>query len=157
MVNVSKKPVIKTFPETKVIFTQATGPYDKSPQEAWNVLNLFAEAKKLFNENTVVLGMSLDDPSATAPDKCRYEALISIDQDVELGERIERKVLKEGNYAVFTYKGSYDNLGVAYTQIFMNWSKEHEMREANIIDKYLNCPTQVAPEDLLTEIWVPIK
>ena len=56
------------------------------------------------------------------------------------------------------YKGPYDGIKVGYDHLFGNWLPKsgREPAEAPCYELYLNSPTDVAREDLLTEIYLPL-
>jgi AraC family transcriptional regulator len=60
---------------------------------------------------------------------------------------------------VVTYKGPYSGLEAAYTALFGNWLPEsgEEPADAPCYELYLNSPMDTAPEDLITEICLPLK
>jgi AraC family transcriptional regulator len=63
------------------------------------------------------------------------------------------------NYAMFLHKGAYENLKSTYDMIG-DWIVESgvEMRDLPMFEKYLNKdPRRTKPQNLKTEIYVPLK
>ncbi len=60
---------------------------------------------------------------------------------------------------MLTYKGPYAGISAAYHSLFGNWLPEagEEPAEAPCCEIYLNNSREVAPEELLTEICLPLK
>jgi AraC family transcriptional regulator len=56
-------------------------------------------------------------------------------------------------------KGSYALLSSSYQYIFGQWMPKSgvELRDDPGFEKYLNFPESTNPDDLETEIWVPVK
>ena len=64
-----------------------------------------------------------------------------------------------GEYAVTTHFGPYDKLGETYHRLFGQWllQSDRELRSEPCIEFYLNDPESTEPEDLLTDICVPLQ
>ena len=64
-----------------------------------------------------------------------------------------------GRWAVFEYMGSYEYLHQVWSQIYRGWlpTSGYTLRDALPFESYLNNPQAVLPENLLTEIWLPIE
>lgn len=60
--------------------------------------------------------------------------------------------------AAMLFTGPYSGLKAAYDYLYGDWlpSSGREMRDAPSYEVYLNSPMDTAPEDLLTEICVPL-
>ena len=159
-INFDFDPVIKTIPPSKVAFVRVFGNYDAQKiGAAWNKLFGFASKNHLLKPDTEMLGISFGDPEIAQEKTIEYNACISVDENVEADGEIGTKDLMGGKYAVFTYKGAYDKFSAVYDLIFKEWllKSDYEIRDAEIFDRYLNSTEDNAPEDLLTEIHVPIK
>ncbi|HHN64634.1 MAG TPA: GyrI-like domain-containing protein [Nitrospirae bacterium] len=65
-----------------------------------------------------------------------------------------------GRYAVFLHKGPYDRFDETYNMIFSKWLPQsgERLRDVPSFEVYLNRdPRRTKPENLRTEIWVPIE
>jgi len=126
---------------------------------AWRKLYTYSVLNNLFNESSESLGISFDDPSVTDSGKCRFYACISIKEPVKPSGVFGYKNIDGGLYAIFTQKGSYQGLHDLYKNIWFNWlpSSNYKMRRGVFFEKYLNNPSTVKEEDILTEIYIPIK
>ena len=69
------------------------------------------------------------------------------------------KEIPRGKYLVFRYKGPYSNLGAVYDTIYGHWIPEsgYKISDARGYEVYLNNPGNTPPEELLTEICVPVE
>lgn len=69
------------------------------------------------------------------------------------------KQLPAGRYAIFLYKGSYEHLQSVYDTIYGKYIPEMEctFRDEASAERYLNNPADTAPDELLTEIYIPIE
>jgi effector-binding domain-containing protein len=55
------------------------------------------------------------------------------------------------------YKGSYETIGEGYSKLFNYILKKGLVPNGPMMDLYLNDPNIVKPEDILTEIQMPIQ
>lgn len=159
------KPVrIENLEPIRVYAARHVGPYDESGK-AWETLMSFAyplkirEKKHLLGKDSKMFGVSYDDPGIVDADKLRYDACISADDEVRLPPGIEAKEIAGGLYAIFLHKGSYDGLSETYDAIFASWIKDNNvaLRDVPIVERYLNKdPRRTKPENLRTEIYIPI-
>lgn len=158
MEGISMKPTFVSLPDQKVIYVSAIGPYNKSAKEAWDAVCAFAGRNHLFGANSQFYGLSYDDPTVTEPDKCRYEACLTVPTEVKPNGKVGYKVIAGGKFAVFLVKGPHTKLISAYNYIYGTWVIESkvELGDAVCMEKYLNSPSEVKPQDLLTEIYVPM-
>ena len=85
-------------------------------------------------------------------------------KSLEIAQRLyEKKLISyprtAGRYAIFLYKGSYDNLQAVYDTIYGKYLPEMEctLRDEASAERYLNDPCKTAPEELLTEIYIPVE
>ena len=67
--------------------------------------------------------------------------------------------LPGGKAAVFTHKGPYETLWQTWNKVYRDWlpASGEKLRDAYPYEVYLNEKGKVAPEDLLTEIYIPIQ
>jgi len=148
---------IKKIEPMRVAFVRHTGPY-KECGVAWGKLCGWAGPKGLLRAGVKFLGQSHDDPEVTPPEKLRYDACITVDAGVQAEGEIGVQVIPGGDYAMVTHFGPYENLNKTYAQIMGEWLPRSG-REASTkpcFEVYLNSPDSTAPQDLITEIYVPL-
>lgn len=157
---------IREIEDLKVISVVKTGKYSKSADEAWASLAKFAYSNSVGKKDKVItpeskfIGISYDNPNVTPEEKLRYGACITVDKEVEATGDIVNSVISGGKYAVFLHKGSYDNLKDTYNQILTEWLPKsgYKFRGAPPFEQYLNRdPRRTKPENLRTEIYIPIE
>lgn len=84
------------------------------------------------------------------------EVAFPIDEPVESDGPISTYELPGGRMVKGVHWGPYENCGPTYMQVF-SWIEEQGLTITGPVrEVYLNDPTQVMKEDLLTEIYVPI-
>ena len=151
---------IVNIPAKRVLFTRRTGPYMVTAFQAWEALSEYAENHHLMHENTESIGLFHDSAEVTDEDKMRYDACITVDDSVKPDGEFAIQNIEGGDYALFMHKGSYENLEATYDQIMRDWlpSQNRELREIPIHECYLNAELmETAPNELLTEIYIPLK
>ncbi len=151
---------IKTIQAIEVIFQQSKGTIgDKATQENWESLFTRAQQNKVLSSQSKFYGINWDDPEITPLEKIRYDACISVSQDGASPATFSQKTIEGGKYLCVVYKGAYDHLAAVYNQIFREWviKEDYELRDVPIFEQYINNKEITPAEDLLTEIFIPIK
>ncbi|WP_028584044.1 AraC family transcriptional regulator [Desulfogranum mediterraneum] len=148
---------IVTLEEMKVVFVRHTGPYTACGA-AWETLCSWAGPKGLLQPGARILGLSYDDPEVTPPEKLRYEACIQIDQPLEVEPPLGIKEIKEGRYAMTTHFGPYEELSASYARLCGQWIPQngHQIDNRACLEIYHNNPEDTEPEELITDIYVPL-
>jgi len=100
-----------------------------------------------------------DDPKVTPAEKLRTDVCMVMPAAVTPKGNIGFKQLPAGRYAIFLYKGSYEHLQSVYDTIYGKYIPEMEctFRDEASAERYLNNPADTAPDELLTEIYIPIE
>ncbi len=153
------KPQIKEIKDKKVVYVQAIGKYAESAGEAWSDLCDFMKEEKLFGFGLETIGIGHDDPSVTESEKLRYDACMTVKKEVAPKGKVGVKTIEGGKYAIFKYKGPYNNLEQVYNFIFKNWlpGSKYELEDKPCFEKYLSNPEKHKPENYKTHIYVPIR
>ncbi len=160
MKNLTPEPRMEILKEIRVIYATAIGRYgDENTEKAWRQVCDFAAKNGLFVQGLQMIGVSYDDPDVTDPEKCRYEACITVNETISPEGKVGVKTLNGGEYAIFKLTGPYSLLKPSYDYIFGKWIPENNiaLREYPCFEKYLNDPHSTAPEKLETEIYIPVE
>ena len=150
---------IKELKPRKVIFVHGIGTYKDVAGVCWEKVCGFAKKNRLFGFSTEFIGISYDDPNVTEPDRCRYEACLTVSKEVKPEGEIGFKIIPGGRHLVIKYKGPYEGFHEVYDYIFGKYIHENnlELKEEPCFENYLNSPEKTKPEKLLTEIFIPVK
>lgn len=154
------KPEMREFPETKVLFVRRAGPYKEAAAAAWGTLCGFAYGRRLMSKDTLMIGIGHDNPEITVEDKIRFDACVTCSGNVKPEGEVGVQTIRGGRYAVFLHKGSYEELSETYRNIFADWlaASGFNLRDHPHFEVYLNRdPRRTKPENLRTEIWVPVE
>ncbi len=149
---------IKIIEPMKVAFVRHVGPYDEVGA-AWEELCMKLGIEGYLGAGSKFIGISYDDPSVTPAEKLRYDACITVDDNFVQPEGIMVQTIGGGEYAVTTHFGPYENLSDTYSKLYGQWlvNSDREFRSEPCIEFYLNDPAGTEPEDLLTDICLPLK
>lgn len=151
---------VKRINDIKVIFQQSKGKIgDDTTKANWKTLFATAQKHQIINWESKFYGINWDDPEITPKEKVRYDACISIQNKTSDLSEFSSKTISGGKHLCFLYKGDYQHLGLVYDYIFRDWiiKKNYNLREAPIFEQYVNNMEVTPTEDLLTEIFIPIK
>jgi len=149
----------KTLTDQKVLFMLKIGPYEDAANRAWSGLMQYAYAKKLITRQTINIGITYDMPEFTHEEKIRYCACITIDHNHKAQGDIGTKLISGGRFATFIHHGPYTELCHTYDYIYNDWYSKNKVTLSNhpSFSIYLTDPMKSDPENLLTEIYVPIE
>ena len=149
---------VKTIPERRVAFIRHTGPYIECGA-AWSRLCQVLGPQGRLGPGADFIGLSYDDPDVTPTDKIRYDACVVVDEDFEPSGEIGVQTVGGGLYAVTTHHGPYERLSETYAELCGQWAPAHghAIRSAPSMEVYLNDPESTPPEDLLTDIHMPLE
>jgi AraC family transcriptional regulator len=141
-----------------VAFVRHVGPYNEVGT-AWGRLCAWAGPRGLLGPDSTFIGLCHDDPEVTPPDKVRYDACIRVDETFQAEGEVGVQTVAGGDYAVTTHRGPYDRLGQTYARLCGQWLPEHgrEPRSAPSFEVYRNNPQTTPPEELLTDVHVPVE
>ena len=151
---------ITTLTPTKVAFLRHVGPYeDEALGRTWDRLLFWAGQRGLLGPRTKLLGIDHDNPHVTPPDKLRYDACLATDKPVEPEGEIGTQEIPGGEYAVVTHKGPYERLPETYAHLYGQWlpNSGREPAELPSFQHYLTTPRETPPDDLVTDIYVPLR
>jgi DNA gyrase inhibitor len=100
-----------------------------------------------------------DDPDITPVAELRSLAGVLVGADEAVPEELERQAVPAGRYAVLSHRGPYAELHKAYSFLFGKWLPQsgEAPRAVPTLECYLNTPRDVAPQDLLTELWLALE
>ena len=106
-----------------------------------------------------MIGACYDDPDVTPADKIRYDACLTVRDGVSGEGPFAIRDMPAGRFAFALHEGCYSKLNETYAAIMGGWfaQQNFEPGDGPSLEFYLNSPEDTEPDDLLTEIYVPIK
>ena len=118
--NQESKIEIKRLPDYRVIYVRHIGNYFETTRE-WKRLLDFGRQKAILDENTLMIGISYDDPQITEEEKLRYDACLTLDTPLETDENISLKTIPGGLFGVYHFYAGLEELIDAYDYIYRRW------------------------------------
>lgn len=153
-------PKIAELEKKNIIYIRLTGKYQELDfSGAYNELWNFVQKQNILWSGTEFIAVYIDDPEITESEKLRTDVCVTIQNQVSTEGRIKVGEISRGKYAIFLYKGPYHNLESVYSKIFCEWlpQSNYELANKPSFEKYVNDPSNTKPEDLETEIYIPLK
>ncbi len=148
---------IKTFPDMEMAYIRHTGSYyEVGPTFEQAIGEVVGQG--LWREESKVIGLSWDSPTKVEEHMLRCDAGVTIAAGQDVEEPLNQQMVKGGEHAVVMLKGSYEQLATAFNWLYGQWLP-HSGREAAPrppIEIYHTDPKETKPEDLLTEIRIPL-
>ncbi|MDE9449437.1 AraC family transcriptional regulator [Aliiroseovarius sp. Z3] len=114
-------------------------------------------ARNLWDQCGPMIGVYFDDPDAVDESDLRSFAGVEWRGDQE-PDGFESVDIRGGRTAVMTYKGPYATLKSGYDALYGVWLPQSGETPADLpcYEVYLNDPRETAPEDLLTDLCMPL-
>jgi AraC family transcriptional regulator len=148
--------IVELDPMRAAYFRSAKGYDPAAIQEAFGRLGRHFQASPPAGE-TLVLGLSWDDPQSTPADRCRYDAAFSFTGDAPTGVDGVHD-LSRGTFVHYRYVGPYDGMGEAFADAHKQLRAlgGYRMRDGACIEIYRNDPAKTPPAELVTDIYLPV-
>ena len=107
-------------PPVEVAYLRHTGPYGAGIGRFWmETVAPWMSTNNLRGRER--FGIALDDPTVTAPAKCRYDACVQSDAKEMLSGDPGRKMIPGGKYAALAFEGTSDGIGAAWEALLRDW------------------------------------
>jgi len=153
---------IRELPQQHGFAVAHTGSYMKVDEAFEWLSGWVAQHDGLIGPGAKILGIFYDNPDATPEAELRSKAcFIPADNApaVEPAPPVERITVPGGEYAVLLHTGPYAGLKSAYQWLYGQWlpASGRAAADSPPFEVYLNTPDEVAPQDLLTEIHMPLR
>lgn len=151
---------IKQIPVRQVAYIRLTGSYQSIDyMGTWLRLMHYLEEQNVRPDDFSPICIYHDDPKVTAPDKLRTDICAACAGALLPRGEMGVKQIGGGRSAVFLYQGSYQNLQAVYDTIYGKLLPEMgcALKDEPGAERYLNSPQDTKPEDLLTEIYIPVE
>lgn len=162
---------IETRKDVKAISVRLTGDYLKvNYREAWDMLGNYCHTHGIDYgcSEAEYINVYHDNPATTPADACRTDVCIAapVVEQMTSADGVEVITIYGGRFLVYRYQGPYEKLGEVSAKIYGEMLPQSGekvkmntgvMEHCQMFERYLNDPEATQPEDLLTEIWIPIE
>ena len=149
---------IRNLTESAGLGAHRTGNYMGIDQAFGTLMATLGDAGKM-EDMIGAYGVFFDDPESILDAELRSAAAALFVQAEDPVGPLKPMIIEGGPYAVLSHKGPYSDMRVAYDWLFGIWlpESEYELRNAPVLEAYLNDPSQTALAELLSEILLPIE
>lgn len=154
---------VERLPDFLMLGLEYKGSYKDTNaiRSTWEYFISYAQDKNLLSANTVYLAEILDDNDISETIHCRYNLGIALEKELEFDTEGLFRVKRVGgsNYIKFLHKGSHESSADTYNTIYAHWLGyiPYEMKDAPVLEFFLNDESEVPESELLTEIYIPIQ
>ena len=150
---------IKSMPGARLGTVRHIGPYNQIPT-AFATLGrtLGPQAGELMQRGSAMMAMYHDDPETVPLDRLRSDAGVVIPDGMSMPAGLVEQHLAAGQYACTLHIGPYERIGDTWARLLGEWlpASGHRMGAGPSYERYLNNPSDVPPEELRTEICIPL-
>ncbi len=153
------KPKIRILPELNLLTISSLNGYRMELIcKAWNQLYGWASARDLITPNSLMLGITLDDPLITAPEKCRYYACISVDQAVEPQAPVGFMKVEAAKYVVARVTCAGEQIQGVYMYLYRHWLLDSGYQPVDLppFEVYLDTPERHPEGKFVLDVCIPI-
>ncbi len=154
---------IEELPSLDILYLTYHGAFDdiKAIKQTWEQLVDYALKKNILDNDTICLAEVLDDNEITDSVHCRYNAGIVVEMPLkfEVEGLFRSKTIAPQKYAKFLHKGSHEDSLLTYDYIYSNWIVDIQLELADkpTLEFFLNDEDDTPSNELLTEIYIPVK
>jgi AraC family transcriptional regulator len=149
---------IEQRPALRAAGLRPVGPYDQI-SEAFGRLGQIAGRAGLFAQpGAAMIAIYHDNPQSTPAAELRSDAAVVVAEDVKLPLELTEQRVDGGRYACTIHVGPYEKLPETWAMLMRQWLPANKLRMADgpSYELYLNNPMQVPPEQLRTQICIPL-
>lgn len=151
--------IVETLPSLRVAGVLHRGP-PIDIGRAFQTLGGVMSARNLFPHAVGMIAVYHDAPGARPDAELRSHAAVLIkDSFPQNIDGLEYFELAGGRYAIMQHKGPYATLGAAYEWLYGKWLPQsgEEPRDEPPVEFYVNDPRTTAPDQLRTDIRLPLR
>ncbi|TET22791.1 MAG: GyrI-like domain-containing protein [Candidatus Cloacimonadota bacterium] len=138
-----------------VVYLDKKGPYSET-EKAMEELFVLMGKKNLKMRNQP-MGAYYDDPEKVPPEETKYEVLSQFIGEFKGDDELKVKEIPAQKVAMVLYTGPYEKCEPIYKELYSWIAKNNYEPCGPSMEKYLNDPRKIKPEELKTEILIPIK
>jgi AraC family transcriptional regulator len=149
---------IENMPELRVATVHHAGPYPRISEAFQRLGALAGPAGLMRSPETAMLAIYYDDPETTPAEQLQSDAGITVPNDVPLPAGLVEKRIPAGRYARTTHVGPYTHLGDTWSRLMGQWLPKsgHRVGDGSSYEVYRNTPENAAPDELRTDLYLPI-
>ncbi len=132
---------VEDFAEKPIVCLSSPRGYElDSIYDTWDKLIQWANSHGIKNDWPTRFALCHDNPAITPEDKCRYDATIVVEKNVEVTLPFQKSVIPGGTYAIAYYNGEAGRINQFMTEFCSQWlcNSDYEPDDYPPIFNYLN-------------------
>ena len=158
-ISISPPPVIRSYPSLRIACYQTTLSHPENISFAFKSLMQWAIPHDMVTPDTRYIGIWLDVPLYTSPEKCRYIAGIELKNDIKTIKGIDILTMNEGKYAGFSMTGDLESTLNNLVALNHKYLAETGYEIADIIcyEIFDESPTSKPYNEINRNLLVPVR
>jgi AraC family transcriptional regulator len=127
---------VKQLPAARVAYLRHTGPFGLEVSRTWDRFATWCSAQGLNNPRRTMWGISQDNPNVTAPEHCRYDCCVEVDDKFQPQGEIGVQLITAGQFACLQFHGTPLEIGAAWMQLYGQWLPSSGYQPAETVAPY---------------------
>lgn len=141
----------------EVAYIHHVGPY-MNVGPVFDELSDWCAKHGLLDSTAQLIGISMDDPKTTEPEKLRFDVCMVVPPDTMGDGRVGRMQIPKGAYATHMHIGHYRGLTDAFQSLRNELTDAgHTKRNVGCIEIYVDDPSITPHDEVQTLIGIPIE
>ena len=113
---------VQDLPPHHVAYMRYVGPYGAHGiPELWTKFTRWMDTRGLATNTAIKIGVAYDDPTVTAPEKCRYDACVVVPPEFVADRWVNVADIPGGRCAVSDFTGTARDIESAWEHVFAAW------------------------------------
>lgn len=109
----------ETMQPCTIAYMRRTGAYGIECKAVMEQLKSWAKQTNNLNDDSIILGIALDNPEVTVPESCRYDACLVVSSYFHTDDNgVLTRELNGGKYCVFTVAHTTESIQQAWSTMF---------------------------------------
>jgi len=148
---------VTTLEPRRVAYMRHVGPYNGAHQ-LWQDFKRRLKKDGLPRKDSLFLGVPMDNPKTTPPEKLRYDVCVTVDEKCVPTRPVRVRTLAGGDYVV-ARNCPIGAIARGYEKLFRSWLPKsgRKVRKAPSFLAAVNGPDAMPPAFGLTDIYVPLE
>lgn len=122
-----------------VLYMRRTGPYGECNYVLMDKFKMWLYEQNLLCDDTVILGIPLDNPNTTEANKCRYDVCVIDSECLKPdSDEVKRRQIDGGKYVVFLIEHTTEAVQRAWAEFFAELNNNNYLLDTSrpIIERY---------------------
>lgn len=150
--------IIRLKPFTVAYIRHLFG-YNTGVRRAYQKLFRWLSARGFVQSSKSIIGIPMDNPGITSPDKCRYFAATAVDKSFIPSGEIGKMKIEGGLYAVARFNGPSSGLPGFFAGLYGEWLPDSGYEPADTFTFWIYTEKPAGEKELIHEFdqYIPVK